>query len=38
MNYDIVVAAKGYQSVRKSVSVEGQERLEVSFQLEREPK
>ena len=38
MNYAIVVAAKGYQSLRKSVAVEGQERVEVTFQLERESK
>jgi hypothetical protein len=37
-NYDIVVAAKGYQSLRKSVTVEGQERIEVTFQLDRESK
>jgi hypothetical protein len=37
-NYAIVVAAKGYQSMRKSVMVEGQERVEVTFQLERESK
>jgi hypothetical protein len=38
MNYSIEVAAKGYQSLRKSVTVEGQERVEVTFQLERESK
>jgi hypothetical protein len=38
MNYAIVVSAKGYQSMRKSVTVEGQERVEVTFQLERESK
>jgi hypothetical protein len=38
MNYAIVVAAKGYRSLRKSVTVEGQERVEVTFQLERESK
>jgi hypothetical protein len=37
-NYTVVVAAKGYQSMRKSVMVEGQERVEVTFQLERESK
>jgi hypothetical protein len=37
-NYTVVVAAKGYQSMRKSVTVEGQERVEVTFQLERESK
>jgi hypothetical protein len=36
--YSIVVAAKGYQSLRKSVTVEGQERVEVTFQLDRESK
>jgi hypothetical protein len=38
MHYTIVVAAKGYQTLRKSVAVEGQERVEVTFQLERESK
>jgi len=38
MNYAIVVAAKGYRSSRKSVMVEGQERVEVTFQLDRESK
>jgi hypothetical protein len=38
MNYAIVVAAKGYRSLRKPVAVEGQERVEVTFQLERESK
>ncbi len=38
MNYAIVVSAKGYQSLRKPVTVEGQERVEVTFQLERESK
>jgi hypothetical protein len=37
-NYTIVVAAKGYQIMRKSVMVEGLERVEVTFQLERESK
>ena len=32
------VAAKGYQSLRKSVAVEDQERVEVTFQLDRESK
>ncbi len=36
--YSIVIAAKGYQSLRKSVAVEGQERVEVTFQLDRESK
>jgi hypothetical protein len=38
MNYTVAVAAKGYQSQRKNVSVEDQERVEVTFQLERESK
>jgi hypothetical protein len=38
MSYAIVVAAKGYQNQRKSVSVEGETRIEVTFQLERESK
>jgi len=38
MNYSIVVAAKGYQSLKKSITVEGQERVEVTFQLERQSK
>jgi hypothetical protein len=38
MKYDIVVAAKGYLNLRKTVNVEGQERVEVTFQLERESK
>jgi hypothetical protein len=38
MHYAIAVAAKGYQSLRKSVAVEGEERVEVTFQLERESK
>ena len=37
-NYTIVVAAKGYQIMRKSVMVEGLERVEVTFQFERESK
>ena len=37
-HYTVVVAAKGYQSLRKSVTVEGQERVEVTFQLDRESK
>jgi len=36
--YTIVVAAKGYQSLRKPVAVESQERVEVTFQLVRESK
>lgn len=38
MHYIVEVADKGYQSQRKSVSVENQERVEVTFQLERESK
>jgi Carboxypeptidase regulatory-like domain len=38
MRYSIVVTAKGYQSLRKSVMVEGQQRVEVTFQLDRESK
>jgi len=38
MSYTIVVAAKGYQSLRKSVSVEGETRIEVTFPMERESK
>ncbi len=37
-HYIVTVVAKGYQSQRKSVSVEDQERVEVTFQLERESK
>lgn len=36
--YSIVVTAKGYHSVRKSVAVQGYEHVEVTFQLERESK
>ncbi|HTW67583.1 MAG TPA: carboxypeptidase-like regulatory domain-containing protein [Bryobacteraceae bacterium] len=36
--YTIAVAAKGYRGGRKSVAVEGLERVEVTFQLERESK
>jgi hypothetical protein len=38
MHYSATVHAKGYQSLRKTVSVEDQERVEVTFQLERESK
>jgi len=38
MHYTVTVEAKGYQSQRKTVSVEDQERVEVTFQLERESK
>jgi hypothetical protein len=37
-HYAVSVAAKGFQSQRKSVSVQDQERVEVTFQLERESK
>ena len=36
--YTVVVAAKGRQTQRKSVSVQDQERVEVTFQLEAESK
>jgi hypothetical protein len=38
MHYMVTANAKGYQSQRKSVSVEDQERVEVTFQLERQSK
>ena len=38
MHYTVSVSAKGFQSQRKTVSVEDQERVEVTFQLERESK
>jgi len=38
MHYTVIVAAKGFQSQRKSVSVEDQERIEVTFQLEPQSK
>ncbi len=38
MHYAIVVSAKGYQSLTKSIAVEGEERVELTFQLERESK
>jgi hypothetical protein len=38
MHYSATVHAKGYQSLRKTVSVQDQERVEVTFQLERESK
>ena len=38
MNYSVTVSAKGYQSQRKNVSVRDQERVEVTFQMERESK
>ncbi len=37
-NYIVAVHAKGYQSQRKSVPVNDQERVEVTFQLDRESK
>jgi hypothetical protein len=36
--YTVAVGAKGYQTLSKTVSVEGEERVEVTFQLERESK
>jgi hypothetical protein len=36
--YSVTVSAKGYKKLRKSVSVEDQERVEVTFQLEPESK
>jgi hypothetical protein len=36
--YSVTVRAKGFQSQRKSAGVTGQERVEVTFQLERESK
>jgi carboxypeptidase family protein len=38
MRYSVSVAAKGYQSQQKTVSVQDQERVEVTFQLDRESK
>ncbi len=38
MHYTVTVHAKGYQIQRKTVSIEDQERVEVTFQLERESK
>jgi Carboxypeptidase regulatory-like domain len=38
VHYTVTVHAKGYQIQRKSVSVEDQERVEVTFSLERESK
>jgi hypothetical protein len=38
MHYNATVHAKGFQSQRKTVGVEDQERVEVTFQLERESK
>jgi hypothetical protein len=36
LQYTVTVRARGFQSQRKSVGVTGQERVEVTFQLERE--
>jgi hypothetical protein len=38
MQYTVKAAAKGYQSTQKSVSVQGEERVDVTFQLEPESK
>jgi hypothetical protein len=38
MHYNATVHAKGYQIQRKTISVQDQERVEVTFQLERESK
>jgi hypothetical protein len=38
LHYSATVHSKGYQSQRKTVNVENQERVEVTFQLERESK
>ncbi len=37
-HYTVTVHAKGYQIQRKTVSIEDQERVEVTFSLERESK
>ncbi len=37
-NYIVAVHAKGFQRQRKSVAINDQERVEVTFQLERESK
>lgn len=37
-NYIVTVSAKGYRAAQKAVSVQDQEREEVTFQLERESK
>jgi hypothetical protein len=37
-HYNVSVEAKGYQAQRKTVSVQDQERVEVTFQLEHESK
>lgn len=38
MQYTVRVAAKGYQAAQKSVSVQGEERVDVTFQLQPESK
>lgn len=38
MRYTVTAEAKGYQSQQKSVTVQDQERVEVTFQLERQSK
>ena len=38
MHYIVTVHAKGYQIQQKTLSVQDQERVEVTFQLERESK
>lgn len=38
MHYTVIASAKGYRTQEKSVEVQGQERVEVTFQLERESK
>jgi Carboxypeptidase regulatory-like domain len=38
MQYTVKVAARGFQPAQKSVSVEGEERVDVTFQLQPESK
>jgi len=38
MQYTLTVTATGHKSQQKSISIEDQERVEVTFQLERESK
>jgi len=38
MHYTLTVTAPGHKSQQKSVGIEDQERVEVTFQLERESK
>ncbi len=38
MQYTVKVAAKGFQTAQKSVSVQGEERVDVTFQLQPESK